>query len=181
MFHKPRGCVVTRSDERGRRTVFDLLPAWVAAQGWQAVGRLDMDTRGLLLLVNDGKLQEQLSRPGLHAKCYEAWVRGRVTPAHVAQLLAGVDSPVGRLRAAAVELRGGSGGKSRVLVTLHEGKNRQIRRMFSALKDESGRAMKVTDLKRTSFGSIQLDIASGQWRWLTEAEHAALGVQPTTS
>lgn len=181
MFHKPRGCVVTRSDERGRRTVFDLLPAWVAAQGWQAGGRLDMDTRGLLLLVNDGKLQEQLSRPGLHAKCYEAWVRGRVTPAHVAQLLAGVDSPVGRLRAAAVDLRGGSGGKSRVLVTLHEGKNRQIRRMFGALKDESGRAMKVTDLKRTSFGSIQLDIASGQWRWLTEAEHAALGVQPATS
>ncbi|MBX3459688.1 MAG: rRNA pseudouridine synthase [Planctomycetes bacterium] len=174
MFHKPRGCVVTRSDEHSRRTVFDLLPAWVHEQGWQPVGRLDMDTRGLLLFVNDGKLQEQLSRPGVHRKVYEVWVRGRVTPEHAAQLLAGVDTPAGRLRAATIELRGGAGGKSRVLVTLDEGRNRQIRRMFSALKDETSRALKVTDLKRTSFGPVQLDIQSGQWRWLTEAEQTAL-------
>ncbi|MBK8206831.1 MAG: rRNA pseudouridine synthase [Planctomycetes bacterium] len=177
VFHKPRACVVTRSDERGRRTVFDLLPAWVRDEGWQAVGRLDMDSRGLLLFVRDGALQEQLSRPGLHDKVYEVWVRGRVTPAHIAALLAGVGTSLGVMRAKAVELKGGAGPKSRVLVTLNEGQNRQVRRMFGALEDpQTGKALKVTDLKRTALGPLQLDVASGAWRWLTPAECDALGI-----
>lgn len=176
MFHKPRACVVTRADEHGRRTVFDLLPGWVRDEGWQAVGRLDMDSRGLLLFVRDGALQERLSRPGLHDKVYEVWVRGRVTPAHIAALRAGIETPLGVMRAKAVELKGGAGPKSRVLVTLDEGQNRQILRMFSALEDpQTGKALKVTDLKRTEMGPLQLDVASGTWRWLTAVECAALG------
>lgn len=170
MFHKPKGVTVTRDDERGAKTVYDLLPEWVHDGGWIPVGRLDKDTRGLLLFVQDGKLMDALSRPGAHAKIYEVWVRGRVTDAHIAALLKGVSTPLGEMRASHVELKGGVGPKSRVLVTLEEGKNRQIRRLFSALKDEHGRALKVVELKRVQFGHIKLDIASGQWRWLNEAE-----------
>jgi 23S rRNA pseudouridine2605 synthase len=174
MFHKPKGVVVTRSDERGRRTVFDLLPPWVLDHGWQAIGRLDKDTRGLLLFTQDGKLQEALSRPGSIEKVYEVWVRGRVTPLHVASLLQGVQTPLGTMRAHAVEIKGGAGGKSRVLVTLKEGQNRQIRRMFSALQDDTGKPLKVTDLKRTRIGPLSLDIESGQWRMLSDDEIRAL-------
>ena len=79
VFHKPKGTTVTRSDEWGAKTVYDLLPAWVRDDGWIPVGRLDKETRGLLLFVRDGKLMDALSRPGAHEKVYEAWVRGRVT------------------------------------------------------------------------------------------------------
>lgn len=175
MFHKPKGVVVTRSDELGRRTVYDLLPPWVRDHGWQAIGRLDKDTRGLLLFTDDGKQQEQLSRPGSVAKVYEVWVRGQVSDAHIAKLLAGVTTPIGTMSAHAVERKGGGGHKSRLLVTLKEGQNRQIRRMFAALKDEqTGSFLKVTDLKRISIGVLNLDVQSGQWRALTEAEEAAL-------
>ena len=77
LFHKPKGAVVTRRDERGRRTVYDLLPAWVLRDGWVPVGRLDLDSRGLLLFVRDGALVEAFTRPGGLLKTYEAWVRGR--------------------------------------------------------------------------------------------------------
>lgn len=174
LFHKPKGVTVTRDDERGAKTVYDVLPFWVREQGWIPVGRLDKDTRGLLLFVQDGKLMDALSRPGAHAKIYEVWVRGRVTPAHAATLEKGVQTPLGEMRASRVELKGGVGPKSRVLVTLEEGKNRQIRRLFAALKDEKGRALKVIDLKRVQFGSLKLDVPSGQWRWLTEVEVRAI-------
>ena len=170
MFHKPRGVTVTRDDERGAKTVYDVLPVWVREQGWIPVGRLDKDTRGLLLFVRDGKLMDALSRPGAHAKIYEAWVRGRVTQSHVTALLKGVSTPLGAMRASEVELKGGVGPKSRVLITLEEGKNRQIRRLFAALKDEQGRALKVLELKRVQFGPLKLDVPSGQWRWLMESE-----------
>lgn len=177
MFHKPRGVVVTRSDERGRRIVYDLLPDW--AREWKAVGRLDLDSRGLLLFVNDGKLQEQLARPGSHDKQYEVWVRGRITPEHGDSMLRGVKSRQDTLRAKAVELKGGAGPKSRALVTLDEGKNRHIRRMFETLKDPAtGTALKVLELKRTAFGPIKLDIPSGTWRWLTDDECAELSDPP---
>lgn len=175
IFHKPRGCVVTRSDELGRRTVFDLLPGWVLAEGWKPVGRLDLDSRGLLLFTRDGKLQEALTRPGAHDKTYEVWVRGRVSDDQLKQLKRGVPTAQGVMRAKAVEAKGGAGPKSRLLVTLDEGRNRQVRRMFGALKDATtGKPLKVLELKRLSFGPIKLDIPSSHWRWLTAEEVAAL-------
>jgi 23S rRNA pseudouridine2605 synthase len=170
VFHKPKGFIVARSDEQGAKTVYDVLPPWVRDDGWIPVGRLDKDTRGLLLFVQGGKLMDALSRPGAHEKVYEVWVRGRVTEAHADAILRGVQTPLGLMRAAKVELKGGVGPKSRVLVTLEEGKNRQVRRLFAALKDEMGRALKVVELKRISFGPLALDVASGEWRWLTEEE-----------
>lgn len=175
MFHKPKGLVVTRSDERGRRTVYDAMPAWALALGFKAIGRLDKDSRGLLLFTDDGKAAEAISRPGTHAKVYEVWVRGRATPDHVRALERGVRTALGTMRAAKVELKGGSGAKSRLLVTLAEGKNRQVRRMLASLRDPAtGTALKVLELKRVAYGPVALDIPSGAWRELTAQEAARL-------
>ncbi|MCZ7643956.1 MAG: pseudouridine synthase [Planctomycetota bacterium] len=175
LFHKPKGLTVTRADERGRRTVYDALPAWVREDGWVPVGRLDRETRGLLLFVREGALVERLTRPGSCAKVYEVWVRGRVTEAHRAQARAGVTSPAGLLKAAALEIAGTAGPKTRLRVTLDEGKNRHLRRLFAALKDpERGTPLKVTDLKRIAFGPLELDVGSGAWRMLTPREERGL-------
>ncbi len=175
MFHKPRGVTVTRSDERGGKTVYDLLPAWVRTAGWIPVGRLDKDTRGLLLFVQNGALMDRLSRPGAHKKIYEVWVRGHATSEHASALLAGVQTTLGLMRASSVELLGGAGPKSRLRVTLEEGKNRQIRRMFASLLDPLKKTpLKVLELKRVSFGPLKLNVESGLWRMLTEAEVQSL-------
>jgi 23S rRNA pseudouridine2605 synthase len=174
-LHKPKGVVVTRSDERGRRTVYDLLPDWALADGWVPVGRLDQESTGLLLFVKEGSLVEQLTRPGACLKTYEVWVRGRVTEEHLAAIRRGIPSPVGLLTATSVELLGGAGPKSRLRVTLDEGKNRHIRRLFGALKDPKfGTPLKVAELKRTHIGSLALDVPSGSWRFLEEREVRAL-------
>jgi 23S rRNA pseudouridine2605 synthase len=171
LFHKPKGVVVTRSDDLGRRTVYDCLPSWVKSGGWTPVGRLDADTRGLLLFTTDGKLIERLTRPGTCIKTYEVWVRGRVTDGHVLQMLSGVRSGNDFLKAVSVERKGGAGPKSRIRVRLDEGRNRHIRRLFGELRDpERGTALKVTDLKRIRFGSLTLDVPSGHWRFADEEE-----------
>ena len=175
LFHKPKGAVVTRRDERGRRTVYDLLPAWVLRDGWVPVGRLDLDSRGLLLFVRDGALVEAFTRPGGLLKTYEAWVRGRVTPQHLRAAVAGVPSPVGTLACVACEILGTAGPKTRLRVVLDEGKNRHIRRLFGALRDPlHGTPLKVVDLKRTAVGPLGLDVPSGAWRWLEPEEVRAL-------
>ncbi|HET6267554.1 MAG TPA: pseudouridine synthase [Acidobacteriota bacterium] len=171
LFHKPKGVVVSRSDELGRKTVYDALPDWVQTEGWVPVGRLDRDTRGLLLFVQDRSLVDPLTSPGSVPKTYEVWLRGRLTPSHIREIRRGVDSPVGILRCQNVTPLGTAGPKQRVQVVLDEGKNRHIRRMFGTLKDEvHGTPLKVLDLKRIQFGPVSLDVPSGAWRFLTDAE-----------
>ena len=171
LFHKPKSVVVTSSDELGRQNVYDLLPEWVRTEGWVSVGRLDRDSRGLLLFVRDSSLVEKLTKPGQFEKVYEVWVRGHVQPHHLETLSKGVESPVGLLRAESISIEGYVGPKTRLHVVLDEGKNRQIRRMFGALKDDAfGTPLKVLELKRISFGPIKLDVPSGQWRMLTPEE-----------
>ncbi|MCC6575243.1 MAG: rRNA pseudouridine synthase [Planctomycetes bacterium] len=173
LFHKPRNIVTTKSDELGRKTVYDVLPAWVRDDGWIPVGRLDRDTRGLLLFVQGGRLMDALSRPGTHDKTYEVWVRGRVHD--TAPLLKGVKTALGLLRAKEVRVLGGAAQKTRLEVVLDEGKNRHIRRLFGALRDpQRGTPLKVVELKRVQFGPVKLDVPSGAWRFLTEDECAAL-------
>jgi 23S rRNA pseudouridine2605 synthase len=175
LFHKPKGVVVSRRDELGRKTIYDLLPDWVLKSGWVPVGRLDRDTRGLLLLVTDGHLVERLARPGGLKRTYEVWVRGHVTQSHLEAILQGVPSPVGMLRCTDAQILGMAGPKSRLRVVVDEGKNRHIRRLFGALRDERyGTALKVVDLKRVQFGTIHLDVASGQWRFLSYDEQEDL-------
>ncbi len=175
MLHKPKGAVVTRRDERGRMTVYGLLPDWALADGWVPVGRLDQDSTGLLLFVKEGALVEALTRPGACPKTYEVWVRGRVTEEHLAAIRRGIPSPVGLLTATSIVLLGGAGPKSRLRVTLDEGKNRHIRRLFGALRDPKfGTPLKVVELKRTHIGSLTLDLPSGGWRFLDECEAKTL-------
>ncbi len=175
-LNKPKGYVVTRSDEKGRKTVYDLLPDWAHGEGWMPVGRLDLDSKGLLLFTQDSKLADRLTRPGSCHKVYEVWVRGVVKNEHIVEMLKGVKVEKETLKALRIEVRGGAGPKTRLEVELDEGKNRHIRRMFGALKDAKfGTPLKVLELKRVQIGGLKLDVESGKWRFLTTAEESALG------
>ena len=175
LYHKPKAVVVSSKDELRRKTVYDALPQWVRDEGYQPVGRLDRDTRGLLLFVSNPEWIESLTKPGNIEKRYEVWVRGHISQQQIRQLNCGVETAIGHLKWEDASLVGYVGPKSRLEVVLKEGKNRQIRRMFGALLEvRSGRSLKVLDLKRISFGPIVLDVPSGHWRFLTEQEVQAL-------
>jgi len=175
MLHKPKGYVVTRSDEKNRKTVFELLSPWAYDEGWMPVGRLDMDSKGLLLFTQNGQISDYLTEPGSCHKLYEVWVRGHVTQDQAVQMVAGVETSEGLLRAVRVEIKGGAGPKTRLEVELDEGKNRHIRRMFGELKDPKfGTALKVLELKRVAVGPLRLDMESGKWRFLTQDEERNL-------
>jgi 23S rRNA pseudouridine2605 synthase len=171
MFHKPKNIVVTRHDELGRKTVYDVLPDWVRNERWLPVGRLDRDSRGLLLFVQDGSLVDKLTKPDNIAKIYDVWVRGHVNDDHVQAMKAGVETAIGVLKCAEVDILGIVGPKTHLRVKLFEGKNRQIRRIFGALQDaEKKTPLKVLELKRTHFGPLELDVPSGLWRFLQPDE-----------
>lgn len=174
-FHKPKGYLVTRSDDLGRKTVYDILPDWVFHEGWMPIGRLDLDSKGLLLFTKDGQINNALTKPGHCVKVYEIWVRGHVTDEHIAQALKGVQSPQGLLKALVVEKIGMGGAKTKLRVQIDEGKNRHIRRLFGALKDPKfGTPLKVLNLSRISIGGFELDIELGKWRFLSQEEEKML-------
>jgi len=174
-LNKPKGYLVTRSDDLGRKTVYDLLPDWVFNDGWMPVGRLDLESKGLLLFTTEGKVGNVLTKPGNCKKIYEIWVRGHVTDEHIATAMKGVQSPHGLLKALSVEKIGMGGAKTKLRVQLDEGKNRHIRRLFGALKDPKfGTPLKVLELKRISIGSFKLNIESAKWRYLSLEEERTL-------
>jgi 23S rRNA pseudouridine2605 synthase len=164
VLHKPRGYVTTRSDEKGRKTVFDLLPG--SLQHLHAVGRLDMHTSGLLLLTNDTRLSSYLTDPAnALPREYAVSVDGKVSDETLARAVEGVMDAGERLAASAVRVRKLSGRESHLFVTLHEGRNRELRRLFKALGHE------VSKLKRLAFGPIALgELESGMYRALDAAE-----------
>ena len=102
-LNKPKGYLVTRSDDLGRKTVYDILPDWVFDDGWMPIGRLDLESKGLLLFTRDGQVGNVLTKPGNCVKIYEIWVRGHVTDEHIAQALKGVKSKDDLLKALVVE------------------------------------------------------------------------------
>lgn len=174
-MNKPKGYLVTRSDDLGRKTVYDLLPQWVFDEQWMPIGRLDLESKGLLLFTTEGNVNNILTKPGNCNKIYEIWVRGYVTQEHIAQALKGVDSKYGLLKALMVEKIGMGGAKTKLRIQINEGKNRHIRRLFGAMKDPKfGTPLKVVNLTRVSIGNINLDIQSGQWRYLTLEEERIL-------
>jgi 23S rRNA pseudouridine2605 synthase len=168
MLHKPKSVVTTRLDERGRRTVFDLLPE--EFRHFHAVGRLDMATTGLLLLTNDTRLSSYLTNPvNALLRVYVVVVRGRVTSEKLQKAAAGIWDKEELLKPVKIILRKASNKESHLIVELTEGKNREIRRLFKSLGHE------VTQLKRVAFGCLKLDIMQpGQFRYLTLEEIEAL-------
>ena len=180
-LNKPKGYIVTRSDELGRKTVYDLLPDWAFDEDWMPIGRLDLESKGLLLFTTDGKIGNILTKPKGCMKVYEIWVRGHVTDEHIAQAKRGVESKHGLLKALVVEKIGMGGAKTKLKIVIDEGKNRHIRRLFGAMKDPKfGTPLKVLELKRVSIGNFKLDIESGQWRWLSVEEERGL-IKPSSS
>ena len=167
-LHKPKGYVVTRSDELGRKTVYELLPDWAFDEGWMPVGRLDLESKGLLFFTTNGQIGNQLTKPKGCIKIYEIWVRGHVTDAHIIEAMKGVESKHGLLKALVVEKIGFGGAKTKLRVQLNEGKNRHIRRLFGAMKDPKfGTPLKVLELKRISIGNFKLDLDIAKWSYLS--------------
>jgi len=174
-LNKPKGYIVTRSDEKGRKTVYDLLPDWAFTDGWMPIGRLDLESKGLLLFTRNGKIGNILTKPGNCTKVYEIWVRGHVSQLHITQALKGVQSKHGLLKALKVEKIGMGGAKTKLRIIIDEGKNRHIRRLFGAMKDEKfNTPLKVLELKRSSIGNFSLDIQSSKWRYLCPEEEKML-------
>ncbi|MDD2790019.1 MAG: pseudouridine synthase [Sulfurimonas sp.] len=174
-LNKPKGYLVTRSDDLGRKTVYELLPDWAFDDGWMPIGRLDLESKGLLLFTTEGKVGNLLTKPGGCIKVYEIWVRGHVSDEHIAQALKGVQSKDELLKALVVEKIGVGGAKTKLRVQIDEGKNRHIRRLFGALKDAKfGTPLKVLELSRVSIGSFKLNIQSGKWRFLAVEEERML-------
>jgi 23S rRNA pseudouridine2605 synthase len=167
-LNKPRGFVTTMSDPQGRPTIVQFMPT--EPPGLFAVGRLDMDTEGLLLVTNDGELADRLMHPRHHVtKRYRAVVGGTPTPAELQRLRDGIALDDGMTAPAQLELVGSAGKTSVVQLTIREGRKRQIRRMFGAIRHS------VVSLRRLSLGPIELgDQPQGTLRPLTSAEVAAL-------
>ena len=166
MLHKPRGFVTTLSDEKGRKTVTQLVDCGLRVY---PVGRLDMDSEGLLLMTSDGEFANAMMHPKHEVrKTYEVWVTG-YHEAATALLSRSITLDGYTIRKPEVKHLWADGKKAKFLVTIHEGRNRQVRRMCEAA------GMTVTRLRRVSEGTLELgDLPLGQWRYLTEEELAKL-------
>ena len=165
MLHKPRGVVTTMRDEQGRRSVSDLVKG-VGVRVYP-VGRLDLDSEGLLLMTNDGEFANRVMHPSHEfSKCYETWVKGEDIDDAVASLSQPMRIDGYQIHPAAVRLLRRIGEKEALLsITIHEGRNRQVRKMCESV------SLRVTRLVRVREGELQLgELPSGRWRFLTEDE-----------
>lgn len=163
MLHKPRGYVTTLSDEKGRPTVAELVSG-CPARVWP-VGRLDMDSEGLLLMTDDGGFTQRLTHPSHRVeKEYHVRVSGDVSRA-LPLLRQPMEIDGERMEADYVEQTGGH----TLCIVIHQGKNRQVRRMCDAA------GLKVLRLKRVREGTLELgDLQAGEWRMLTNEEVSRL-------
>ncbi|MBR5694551.1 MAG: rRNA pseudouridine synthase [Fibrobacter sp.] len=167
MFHKPAGCVCTKDDPQGRRTVYDYLPPGYST--FKYVGRLDLQSRGLLLFTDDGELLHRLTHPSYEIpRSYYVWTTRPLSDAAAQKLVDGVDirdpeDPDAQEEIAfATDVYLENGFAELVLI---EGKNREIRRMMRAIGYE------IRDLKRVSYCKLQLgDLPAGEFRELTADE-----------
>jgi 23S rRNA pseudouridine2605 synthase len=175
-LNKPRGLVTTRDDPKGRATIYDCL-AGASLPFVAPVGRLDKASEGLLLLTNDSRWSAHLLDPASHVdKIYHAQLRGHADDSFIARVAAGVVEPeTGELLAVkrVSLLRTGSRSSAWLEITLDEGKNRHIRRLFAA----SG--IEVLRLVRVAIGPLTLGtLPKGEWRRLTDDEVRALSASP---
>ena len=169
LLYKPTGYLTTYRDPEGRPTVYDLIRD---VDGWVfPAGRLDLDTSGLLILTNDSQFAERLTNPDYHApKTYHVKSATLLADADIERLRNGVDLPDGPTRPAVVTRLRDSVRHSFVEITISEGRNRQVRRMWEAIGSH------VLKLVRVSIGPVRIgDLKIGTWRRLTREELALLG------
>jgi len=170
LYHKPEGEIVTRDDPQGRPSVFSKLPR-IGGGRWIAIGRLDFNSCGLLLFTNDGTLADRMMHPsaGIERE-YAVRVVGELTPAMIKQLTEGIELEDGLARFGRMVDGGGEGTNRWYRVTLAEGRNREIRRMFEAL------GVTVSRLMRVRYGPLQLPprLKRGMALELSPEEVAAL-------
>ena len=170
MYHKPAGEICSRKDPDGRRTIFESLPKTVGAR-WISVGRLDYQTTGLLLLTTDGDLANKLMHPSSElTREYSVRVRGELSDDAIAQLLQGVKLEDGTAKFDTLAIKESKGSNQTCLVTVSEGRNRIVRRLFEHV------GCTVSRLMRVSYGPLQLprNLRPGKHRNLEPAELDAL-------
>jgi pseudouridine synthase len=164
MLYKPKGVITSRKDEQGRPTIYSLLPP--EHQKLHCVGRLDLATSGLLLLTNNTMLSAWLTDPRNGVpRVYIVTVRGLLTPENAGRMLAGIVDEGQVLKSEDIIVRKTSNRESHLVITLSEGKNREVRRLCSSVGHE------VTKLKRVSYGPLTLgNLAPGQFREVEREE-----------
>ena len=162
-LNKPKGYACTASDEKGRKTIYDLVDC---EERLFSIGRLDYNTEGLIILTNDGDFANKVSHPRYDVeKEYRVTIEGKIKESELAVLRKGVVVDGQKMPPAKVKLLSQDENISKISVVINEGQNRQVRRMFEAI----GREIKL--LKRVRIGSVRLGgLSRGQWRDLTEVE-----------
>jgi 23S rRNA pseudouridine2605 synthase len=171
MLNKPAGILSTCRDDRGRKTVLNLVGT--AGTRLFPVGRLDYDTEGLLLLTNDGDFAYRCTHPRHEIdKTYSAVVHGRLDDMAIRHLQEGVMLDGIKTAPAQIKVLKRSGMETEIEITIHEGRNRQVKRMFESV------GCHVMALKRIAFGSLTLgDLAIGKWRFITKMEQKSIDIQ----
>lgn len=170
IYHKPEGELTTTSDPEGRRTVFDRLPRLKEGR-WISIGRLDLNTAGLLLLTTDGELANRMMHPsGGVDREYLCRIRGMVSDEQIQQLLDGVELEDGAARFSDIVPGEVTGGHSWFTVVILEGRNREVRRLWEAV------GVQVARLKRVRFGPVFLPAAvrPGRYQELSPEDHRIL-------
>lgn len=157
-FYKPAGYITTSSDEKGRKTIYDILPQNMHSM--KPVGRLDKDSSGLIILTNDGDLIYELTHPSIKvSKVYRVTVDSKITNAELETLAGGIEIEKGKIAYADVAVLESSNSKTLLEMTLYQGMNRQIRRMIEFLGHN------VVSLKRIRHATIDVEgLKKGQFK-----------------
>ncbi len=175
VYNKPEGEICTRKDPEGRQTVFDRLPK-LPGERWIAIGRLDINTSGLLLFTNDGEMANRLMHPSRQIEReYAVRVLGEVTQENIDTMCAGVELEDGPAKFTDVQYFNGKGSNQWFHVVIMEGRNREVRRLWES------QGLQVSRLKRVRYGSVFLEstVRAGTWQELAkkDIDRLALSVE----